>query len=51
MYSVCAAVNDVQVDKVVLSPDFQFEASDVLAQVTPSTKIIFVCSPNNPTVW
>ena len=49
MYSVCADVNDVKVDKFNLTPDFQFKAADVLAKVTPTTRIIFVCSPNNPT--
>ncbi len=44
-----ADVNDVGVDKVLLSREFQFDADEVLAAVTPNTKIIFICSPNNPT--
>ena len=50
MYSVSAKVNDVAVDEVPLSREFQFDPAEVLAAATPATKIIFVCSPNNPTV-
>jgi histidinol-phosphate aminotransferase len=32
-----------------LGEGFEFEVNSVLAQITPSTKIVFVCSPNNPT--
>jgi histidinol-phosphate aminotransferase len=49
MYKVAASVNNVHVDTVPLTPDFQLEPANVLAAVRPETKIIFLCSPNNPT--
>ena len=49
MYKVCADVNDVPVDFVELEPDFSLNAVWVLGSVRPSTKMIFLCSPNNPT--
>ena len=49
MYQVSADINAVQVVDVPLSDNYQLDASKVLRAVTPATKIIFVCSPNNPT--
>ena len=49
MYQVSADVNDVPVIKVPLTPDFQIDTDAVLAAITPQTKIVWVCSPNNPT--
>lgn len=49
MYKVSAAVNDVGVQSVPLNPDFSLDPQAVLDAVTDSTKIIFLCSPNNPT--
>ena len=49
MYSVCAAVNDVQVQKIQLTKHFQINTTRVLESLTSGTKIIFICSPNNPT--
>lgn len=49
MYKVCAAVNDIGVDSVSMSQEFQFDTDAVLAAITPTTKIVFICSPNNPT--
>ena len=49
MYQVCADINDVEVRKVSLTPDFEIREKEVLAAVDENTKIIFVCSPNNPT--
>jgi histidinol-phosphate aminotransferase len=49
MYKVSASINDVIVDAVPLSPGFQLEPAKVLAAVKPETKILFLCSPNNPT--
>lgn len=48
MYEVSAAINDVHVIKVPLTPDFQINTDEVLAAIEPDTKIIWVCSPNNP---
>jgi histidinol-phosphate aminotransferase len=49
MYEVSAGINDVKVKEVPLTADFQLDADKVLKAVDPSTKIIFICSPNNPT--
>ncbi len=49
MYKVSAAVNDVGVQSVPLNPDFSLDPHIVLNAVTDTTKIIFLCSPNNPT--
>ena len=49
MYEVCADINDVEYRKVLLDENFQFKASDLLAKADDKTKLIFLCSPNNPT--
>ncbi|MFD2934313.1 histidinol-phosphate transaminase [Spirosoma flavum] len=48
MYEVSAAINDVDIIKVPLTPDFQVDTDAVLAAMTANTKIIWLCSPNNP---
>ena len=49
MYQVCADVNDVAYRKVLLDDNFQFKAADLLAAADENTKLVFLCSPNNPT--
>lgn len=49
MYKVCAKVNDVEVISAPLTPDFDLDVPATLAAVTPNTKLVFVCSPGNPT--
>ena len=49
MYEVCADVNNVEYRKVLLDSAFQFKADDLLAAADEHTKLIFICSPNNPT--
>ncbi|MBP6386571.1 MAG: histidinol-phosphate transaminase [Pseudarcicella sp.] len=49
MYQVCAEVNNAKLTKVNLTPDYQIDLPKTLAAITPNTKLIFVCSPNNPT--
>ena len=46
---VCADVNDVEYRKVLLDDNFQFSANKLLAAADEHTKLIFLCSPNNPT--
>ena len=48
MYEVSAGINDVEVKKVNLTADFQLQTDKILAEVNENTKIIFICSPNNP---
>lgn len=49
MYKVCARINDVQVKSVLLNEDFSLDAKGIIDAVDPHTKLIFLCSPNNPT--
>lgn len=49
MYSVCAAVNDVEYRRVTLNDHFDISADALLAVCNHRTKAIFLCSPNNPT--
>ena len=49
MYQVCAEVNDVEYRKVLLDENYQFTADSLLAVADKHTKVIFLCSPNNPT--
>jgi len=49
MYKVCAAINDVDVLKVPLDSKFEIDLNEVFSHLTPETKLIFICSPNNPT--
>jgi histidinol-phosphate aminotransferase len=49
MYQVCADVNDVEYRKVLLNSNFDLDAGTLLKKVDENTKLIFLCSPNNPT--
>jgi histidinol-phosphate aminotransferase len=49
MYGVLANINNVENKEILLSNDFQPQVESILEAVTPTTKIIFLCSPNNPT--
>ena len=49
MYGVLANINAVTNTEVLLSTDFQPEIDSILEAVNTKTKIIFLCSPNNPT--
>lgn len=49
MYKVAAAVNDVEVREVLLNEDFSLPVDRLLAAADDTTRLMFVCSPNNPT--
>ncbi len=49
MYRVAAMIQEIRTDTVRLSDDFQIDLHAVLQAIRPETKIIFCCSPNNPT--
>lgn len=50
MYTVSAAVNDVEMIKVGLNKDYQIDLTKVIPYLSDKTiKLIFICSPNNPT--
>ena len=48
MYGVAAAINDVEVRPVRLGDDFSLDSEKLLGTCDPRTKVIFLCSPNNP---
>lgn len=50
MYSVCADINNVECRMVLLEPEtFALPIERLLEQVDANTKLMFICSPNNPT--
>jgi len=49
MYEVSANINDVETRKVNLTDDYQLNLEGIAEAIDKNTKIIFVCSPNNPT--
>ena len=48
MYGVAADINDIAVRTVRLEPDFSLDTEKLLAACDAATKVIFLCSPNNP---
>lgn len=49
MYEVCAEMNDVAIKKVPLLDNFQLDLAAIEKAIDKNTKLIFICSPNNPT--
>ena len=49
MYEVCADINDVEYRAVPLTENFGLDADALLAATDQNTKVIWICSPNNPT--
>lgn len=49
MYEVSAHINDVAIKKVPLTPNFQLNLPAIEEAIDDNTKMIFLCSPNNPT--
>lgn len=49
MYKVCADINDVEYKTVCLDESFQITAEKVLVACDSHTKVVWLCSPNNPT--
>lgn len=49
MYEVCADINNVEYRQVMLDEHFQVTAEKLLAATDNNTKVIWICSPNNPT--
>ncbi|HCN54602.1 MAG TPA: histidinol-phosphate transaminase [Prevotella sp.] len=48
MYSVCAAINDIDYRPVLLDDNYQMHADSLLQACDENTKLIWLCSPNNP---
>jgi len=49
MYQVSANINDVEARKVLLTEDYQLNLEGIAEAIDEHTKLIFICSPNNPT--
>lgn len=49
MYKVCANINDVRVKEINLTEDFQLDVERLLEAIDSNTRLLFICSPNNPT--
>lgn len=49
MYEVAAAMNDIEFRKVQLRPDFSMDTEAMLSAADSKTRLMFICSPNNPT--
>ena len=49
MYSVCAEVNAVKIQQVLLTPEFDLDLDALSKTFDATTKVLFLCSPNNPT--
>jgi histidinol-phosphate aminotransferase len=49
MYQVSANINDVEIRKVNLTKDFELDVEGILNATDSNTKLLFICSPNNPT--
>src|ERR1700742_2592661 len=49
MYEVSANINDVETRKISLTEDFQLNMEGIAEAIDDHTKLIFICSPNNPT--
>ncbi len=49
MYEVSAHIHDIEVRRAALTEDFQLDLESMEKQIDEHTKIIWICSPNNPT--
>lgn len=49
MYEVCAEMNNVKLKKVKLTKEYQLDIDGIENAIDPFTRLIFICSPNNPT--
>lgn len=49
MYGVCADINDVEYRQVPLRSDFSLDVDALLAAADVNTRVMWICSPNNPT--
>ena len=49
MYEVSANINNVEVRKINLLPNYQLDLDSIAEAIDSNTKMIFICSPNNPT--
>jgi histidinol-phosphate aminotransferase len=49
MYEVSANINDIKINRVPLTEEYQLNMEGIAEAINGNTKMIFICSPNNPT--
>lgn len=49
MYKVCSNINNIEYRTVLLNDNYQLDADRLLKVTDSNTKLVFLCSPNNPT--
>ena len=49
MYKVLAGINAIENREVLLTPSFELDVPNILGAIDKNTKLLFICSPNNPT--
>jgi histidinol-phosphate aminotransferase len=49
MYQVSAEINDIAIKRANLTEDFQLDTNLIISTIDKNTKLLFICSPNNPT--
>jgi len=49
MYEVSANINDIKINRVPLTEEYQLNLEGIAEAINEQTKMIFICSPNNPT--
>ena len=49
MYEVSASINHIEQRKVSLKKDYQLDVAGILQSIDKNTRLLFICSPNNPT--
>lgn len=49
MYKVCADINNVEFREVILTNDYQLDKESIMGNCDGNSKLLFLCSPNNPT--
>jgi len=49
MYKVSARIHDIAVDQAPLNSDFSLHPKAIIDAISPETRVLFLCSPNNPT--
>lgn len=49
MYEVSASINNIDIQKVNLTSEYQLDVESILSSINTQTRLIFICSPNNPT--
>ena len=49
MYEVSASINDIKIQRVNLTSKYQLDLSGIKKAIQEKTRLIFLCSPNNPT--